>query len=93
VDQGYTGKDAVADAAERGIQLLVVSPPPARRELVPLPRKSVVERSFAWATRFRRVANDHERLPQTVSSFHYFVFAYLMLRHVTEAAGAKRGSS
>ena len=85
VDQGYTGEETAADAAERGIQLHVVRLPQARRGFVLLPRRWVVERSFAWAARFRRLAKDYERLPQTVAGFHYLVFACLMLRHVAEA--------
>lgn len=85
VDQGYTGEETAMDAAERGIQLHVVSLPQARRGFVLLPRRWVVERSFAWATRFRRLAKDYERLPQTVAGFHYLVFACLMLRHAAEA--------
>jgi transposase len=50
-----------------------------------LPRRWVMERSFAWVTRFRRLAKDYERLPQTVAGFHYLAFACPMLRHVAEA--------
>lgn len=39
----------------------------------------VVERSFAWAARFRRLARDYERLAQTLAGFHYLAFACLML--------------
>jgi transposase len=85
VDQGYTGEETAMDAAERGIQLHVVSLPQARRGFVLLPRRWVVERSFAWAAPFRRLAKDCERLPQTVAGFHYIAFACLMLRHVAEA--------
>lgn len=42
-------------------------------------RRRVVERSFAWAARFRRLARDYERLAQTLAGFHYLVFACLML--------------
>jgi hypothetical protein len=37
-----------------------------------------VERSFAWAARFRRLARDYERLSQTLAAFHYFAVACLM---------------
>ncbi len=46
---------------------------------------AVVERSFAWATRFRRLAKDYERLPQTVAGLHFLAFVCLMLRNVAEA--------
>ena len=47
-----------------GIQLEVVKHPEAKRGFVLLPRRWVVERSFAWAARFRRLARDYERLAQ-----------------------------
>ena len=47
-----------------GIRLEVVKLPEAKRGFVLLPRRWVVERSFAWATRFRRLARDYERLPR-----------------------------
>jgi transposase len=55
VDQGYTGEAAEAGAAEHGIQLEVVKHTEAKRGFVLLPRRWVVERSFAWAARFRRL--------------------------------------
>jgi len=44
-----------------------------------LPRRWVVERSFAWAARFRRLARDYERLDTTLKGFHYLSFACIML--------------
>jgi transposase len=79
VDQGYTG-DVPAEAAKaHGIQLEVVKLPQAKRGFVLLPRRWVVERSFAWATRFRRLVRDYERLPTTLAGLHLVVFACLML--------------
>jgi transposase len=87
VDQGYTGEEPAAAAAARGIRLEVVKLPEARRGFVLLPRRWVVERSFAWAARFRRLARDYERLPETVAGLHFVAFACLMLhRLVTFAA-------
>jgi transposase len=79
VDQGYTGEDPAEAAADHGIELVVVSLPEAKRGFVLLPRRWVVERSFAWATRFRRLAKDYERLPTTVVGLHFVAFACLML--------------
>ena len=79
VDQGYTG-DAPAEAAKAaGIALEVVKLPEAKKGFVLLPRRWVVERSFAWAARFRRLAKDYERLPETLAGLHFVVFAILML--------------
>ena len=79
VDQGYTGEQVAQDAAARGIRLEVVKFPEARRGFVLLPRRWVVERSFAWSTRFRRLIRDYERLPDSFAGFHYVAFSALML--------------
>ncbi len=82
VDQGYTGPRPEASAAAHGIELVVVSLPRAKRGFVLLPRRWVVERSFAWAARFRRLARDYERLPETVAGLHFLAFASLMLQRL-----------
>ena len=81
VDQGYTGDAPAQEAKEHGIQLEVVKLPQAKRGFVLLPRRWVVERSFAWTTRFRRLVRDYERLPATLAGLHLVVFACLMLHH------------
>jgi transposase len=79
VDQGYTGPDPAEAADAHGIELVVVGLPEAKKGFVLLPRRWVVERSFAWATRFRRLAKDYERLPATVVGLHFVAFACLLL--------------
>lgn len=79
VDQGYTGEAADEAAAGHRIQLEVVKHTQAKRGFVLLPRRWVVERSFAWAARFRRLARDYERLATTLAAFHFLAFAYLMI--------------
>lgn len=87
VDQGYTGEQAEEDADDHGISLHVVKLPQAKRGFVLLPRRWVVERSFAWMARFRRLAKDFERLPKTVEGLHLAVFACIMLtRYFAESA-------
>src|SRR5215204_4411807 len=81
VDQGYTGERPAEAAAAHGIRLEVVKLPEAKRGFVLLPRRWVVERSFAWATRFRRLVRDYERLQTTLAGFHVVAFACLMLRN------------
>ena len=44
-----------------------------------LPRRWVVERSFGWKNRFRRLVRDYERLAETVVGLHFLAFATLML--------------
>jgi transposase len=62
----------------------VVKLPQVRRGFVLLPRRWVVERSFAWVARFRRLARDYERLPQTLAGLHYLAFAMLLVKRVVE---------
>jgi transposase len=82
VDQGYTGDQPAADAAAEGIALSVVKLEEAKRGFVLLPRRWVVERSFAWAARFRRLAKDYERLPTTLAAMHFVAFVCLMLKNL-----------
>lgn len=82
VDQGYTGTDAADAAHTCGIRLEVVKLPEAKRGFVLLPRRWVVERSFAWTARFRRLARDFERLPATLAGLHILAFVILFLRRL-----------
>lgn len=92
VDEGYTGPTAEQMAAVRalhglrhhGIQLIVVKRPEASQEFVLLPKRWVVERSFAWTGRFRRLARDYERLADTLAGLHFLAFAILMLKNVVQ---------
>jgi transposase len=87
VDQGYTGDAAAQEAQAHGIQLEVVKLPQAKRGFVLLPRRWVVERSFAWTARFRRLVRDYERLPATLAGLHLVVFAGLMLHRWVTLSG------
>lgn len=80
VDQGYTGDRAAAAARRHGIALEVVKAPEAKRGFVLLPRRWVVERSFAWTTRCRRLVKDYERYGTTLAGLHLVAFVCLMLR-------------
>jgi len=83
VDQGYTGDEPVQAAKAQGMRLEVIKLPQAKRGFVLLPRRWVVERSFAWMTRFRRLARDYERLPETLAGLHLLAFTVLMLHRFT----------
>ncbi len=79
VDQGYTGADAAEQAEAEGIKLEVVKHTEAKRGFVLLPRRWVVERSFGWVGRFRRLARDYERLAEMLAGYHWFAFIALLL--------------
>jgi transposase len=89
VDQGYTGQTAAADALEHGIRLEVVKLSDAKLGFVLLPRRWVVERSFGWMARFRRLARDYERLPDTLAGLHYLAFTILLLNRFVALLAAK----
>ena len=82
VDQGYTGETPAQDAARKGVRLIVVKLEEARKGFVLLPRRWVVERSFAWAARFRRLARDYERLASSLEGLHWLAFVTLMLNSI-----------
>jgi transposase len=84
VDQGYTGPKAADAAKAHGIKLEVVKLPDAKRGFVLLPRRWVVERSFAWATRFRRLVKDYEGYASTLADLHLVAFACLMLKQIAQ---------
>lgn len=79
VDQGYTGEQPAQDARAHGIHLEVVKLSEAKKGFVLLPRRWVVERSFGWAARFKRLSRDYERLASTLTGVHWVAFATLLL--------------
>ena len=84
-DQGYTGEDAAEAAEAHGMRLEVVKLSEAKKGFVLLPRRWVVERSFAWTARFRRLARDYERLPETLAGLHFLAFVSLLLGRAVAA--------
>lgn len=90
VDQGYTGERPSEEAEAHGITLEVVKHEEAKRGFVLLTRRWVVERDFAWASRFRRLVKDYERLPETLAGLHFVAFACLFLQ---QALGILSASS
>src|ERR687893_826507 len=87
VDQGYTGERAAEEAEAHGIRLEVLKHPESKQGFVLLPRRWVVERDFAWASRFRRLVKDYERLPETVAGLHFVAFVCLFLQRAISVIG------
>lgn len=78
-DGSYTGPNAAEAAKKHGVELEIIKLPDVVRGFVVLPKRWIVERSFAWKSRFRRLVRDYERLPETVAGLHFAAFAVLML--------------
>jgi putative transposase len=57
-------------------------PPPIPSGFHVLPRRWVVERSFAWFGRNRRLAKDYERLEETGELFHYLAMSRITVRRL-----------
>ena len=88
VDEGYTGERPAEEAKAHGMRLEVVKHEEAKRGFVLLPRRWVVERDFAWASRFRRLVKDYERLPTVLAGLHFVAFPCLFLPQAIGILGA-----
>ena len=81
-DQGYTGEQAARGATEANVELMVVKRPEGAKGFILLPKRWVVERSFAWLSRFRRLGRDLERLPSTLVGFHFLAACILLCNNL-----------
>jgi transposase len=70
--------------AVEGVELCVVKLAEAKKGFVLLPKRGVVERSFAWMTRCRSLVKDYERYAQTLAGSHVVAFACLMLKRADD---------
>ena len=93
VDQGYTGERPQEAAEMHGIALEVVKLPEAKKGFMLLPCHWVVERSFGWMARFRRLARDYERLPETLAGIHMLAFSMLMVSRLVDIIISARPSA
>ena len=82
VDQGYTGDTAAEQARRSSIELEIVKHHEAKRGFVLLPRRWVVERTFGWIGRFRRLSRDYERLADTLKGWHWLAFLGLLMTNI-----------
>jgi transposase len=89
-DAAYTGEETAAAAQEQGMRLVVVQRPEGSHGFVLLPKRWVVERSFAWVSRFRRLARDYERLPATLAGLHFAAFICLLLPKLLRLIGGSK---
>jgi putative transposase len=94
VDQGYSGTFASWATTELGLTIEMVKrprawqwcppgvDPPLRPQFTILPRRWVVERTFAWLGRYRRMSKDYEALPDTQRTMIHLCMIRLMLRRL-----------
>ncbi len=97
VDAGYAGKTVEWVEQTLGLSVTVVRKPrrwvwcPADQEPPPmpagfqvLPRRWVVERTFAWLGRYRRLSKDYEALPETEEAWILLAMSSLMLARLAK---------
>ena len=88
VDQGYTGPKAAEAAKANGVRLEVVKHTQAKKGFVLLPRRWVVERTFGWLTRHRRLVRDYERLAKVLAGYHWIAFISILLDRIQLVASS-----
>jgi putative transposase len=86
-DGGYTGQDFCAWVVEHcGWLVEIVKRSDDAEGLVVLPRRWVVERTFGWLYRFRRLSKDYEVLPETSEAWIYAAMVCIMLQRLARNA-------
>ena len=90
LDEGYQNNLMhLLVAYQLGILLEIVPKPARQKGFVPLPRRWVVERTFAWLGRYRRLSKDYEFEPQSSESMIYLAMSKLMLRRLAKKQAGK----
>ena len=88
-DGGYQG--ALIELAKRSWKIVVevVKKPAEQIGFAVLPRRWVVERTFSWLLRWRRLVRDYERLPKTHEAMVHIAMIGLMLNRLAPPPGPK----
>ena len=88
-DGGYQGEATAAEVrAEAGIPLEIVKRSDTAKGFVLLPKRWIVERTFGWLGRCRRLSKDFENLTRSHAAFVILAMIRLMLRRLTRACPA-----
>lgn len=82
-DAGYQGAKMAKVVANTGVWTLQVVKRSDAHRFVVLPKRWIVERTFAWISRNRRLARDFERYARTVAAFFRLAMIRIMLRRLT----------
>jgi putative transposase len=84
-DGGYAGQVVTWVRGLRGwrkLRLEIVSRPEGVKGFLLLPKRWVVERTFGWLNRFRRLSKDYEYLTQTSETMIHVAMINLMVRRL-----------
>ncbi len=89
VDSAFGGKNFLSKVKRRyGWTVEVVKRSDDIKGFVVMPKRWVVERTFAWLGHFRRLSKDYEYLPTTSEAMIYAAMVHLMLRRLAPARSA-----
>jgi transposase len=83
-DAGYQGPKMAKVVAHTGCWLIEIVKRGEAHRFVVLPKRWIVERTFAWISRNRRLARDYERFARTVAAFIRLAMIRIMLRRLTK---------
>lgn len=92
-DGGYQGRLVAIAKSAWNIVIDVVRKPPGQRGFEVLRRRWVVERTFSWLLRHRRLVRDYERLPETHEAMVKWAMVAIMLNRLARPPGPKPWSS
>jgi transposase len=82
-DGGYQGPKAARAAAKTGCWTIeIVGRRPTAVGFEVLPKRWIVERTFTWLRRFRRLTHDFERYARTVAAFIRLAMIRIMLKRL-----------
>lgn len=82
-DSGFQGVEFANWVRDTfGIEIEIIKRPDGSKGFVLLPRRWVVERTFGWLMRFRRLLREHEVLPSSSEAFIYAAMTRLMLKRL-----------
>lgn len=80
-DGGYAGEFVAWAKRSLGRVIEIVKRPDIKKFVV-LPKRWIVERTFAWLGRYRRLSKDYETLPDSSENMTYIAMINLMLHRL-----------
>jgi transposase len=89
-DGGYQGQATAYEVQQQaGIPIEIVKRSDAVKGFLVLPKRWIVERTYGWLGRCRRLAKDYENLTRSHLGFVTLAMIRLMLRRIVRLATAK----
>lgn len=85
-DAGYSGEALAEWAKEFGDWTIEIVKRTELHKFVVLPMRWIVERTFGWLGRCRRLSKDYEEKPKSSVAFIHLAMAHLMVRRLKPAS-------